>query len=157
MIIYKPSDPPSEIIFNLAQVAYEHRKLTSPDAEFILGEWVGLGVGETAQKISSGTFVMPAMVYTETGRHDVAESEGVTVVKGSFRLSTMNYVAAQSFAIGDRVIVTSSGGIGKLASYAAAGNGTYYVIGEVRVPPQVDGVSRLVVDVWANPMIVVKS
>ena len=154
MITYNPSDPSSEIIFNIGNIAYEKRNLASPGASFILGEWVGLGTNQTAVKISSSSFVMPAMVYTETTRHDVTESEGVTVVKGFFHLSTMNYVAGESFSVGDRIMVKSSGGIGKLAKLSTDA-GTYYVVGEVRVPPAVDGTSRLIAEIYTNPQIVV--
>jgi len=151
MITYNPSDPTSEIIFNLNGVCYEHRKLATPDASFILGEWVGLGANQSAVKIDSSSFVVPAMVYTETGRHDVAESEGITVAKGFFHLSTMNYVASQSFAIGDQVVVSASGGIGKLSKLSGSA-GSYLMVGVVRIPPAVDGVSRLVVEIYPNPI-----
>jgi len=153
MIIYNPVNPTSEIIFNLNAIAYVHRKLVTPDASFILGEWVGLGAGKTAVKINSSSFVQPAMVYTETGRHDVAESEGVTVVRGYHHLSTMNYVLAQGFAIGDRIMVMSSDGIGKLAKLSTS-SGTYYVVGEVMVPPAVDGIDRLIAEMYATPVVV---
>ena len=64
------------------------------------------GADTVAVKLASGiTVIMPRMVYTETERHDVSESEGVTVAYGNFWLKTMNYETGETFAIGDSVSV----------------------------------------------------
>jgi len=152
MITYSPQDPTTEIIFNLGQVSYEKRNLVAPTDSFILGEWVGLGAGNKALKISSNSYAInPRMVWTETGRDDVADSEGVTVAYGAaFKLSTMNYAVGESFAVGSELVVLTSGGIGKLLKLPAS-TGSYWVVGIVTVAPAVDGVSRLVADIYATP------
>lgn len=153
MITYNPQDPQSEIIFNLGQVSYEHRKLGSPSDSFFLGEWVGLAPGHKALKISSDAYsVVPRMVWTETGRHDVADSEGVTVAFGAYGLSTLNYATSQSFVVGSELVVLTSGGVGKLLKLPVDA-GSYWVVGIVTGPPSIDGTSRLIADIYATPFI----
>lgn len=156
MIVYNPSDPTTEIVFNLFGVALEGRNLVNPGDSFILGEWVGLGVNETAVKISSNAFVVPAMIWTSTDRHDVTESEKVTVATGIFRVSTMNYKTGENFSVGDSVVVLTNNSIGKLLKFPGT-TGTYYVVGTVRIVPANDGVDRLVVDIRPTVMTVVPS
>lgn len=147
MITYNPSDPLSEIIFNHRSVAYEARKLVLPNQAFFLGEWCGLGAGLTALTIdSAGNIVIPRMVYTPTDRHDVTESEGVTVALGYFHLSTMNYVSGESFSIGDELVIEVSSSVGKLAVINSGA--TNLVVGRVRVPPGVDGTDRLIAEIY---------
>lgn len=155
MIIYNPVDATTEIIFNLGQVSYEHRRLLAPDASFILGEWVGLGSGFTAIKIDSTGHVLPRMIWTATERHDVTESEGVTVAVGWFHLSTMNYKTGESFAVGDELVVLADGGIGKLAKYdTSVTASTVFVVGAVRGVPAVDGTDRLIAEIFPAPQMV---
>ena len=153
MITYNPSDPTTEIIFNLENVEYEARKLSAPDASFMLGEWVGLGANETAVKVADLDAVLPAMVYTPTDRHDVAESERITVARGHYFVSTMNYKLSQSFAIGDRLVVNVDGGMGKLEKIGSSD--TFTVVGIVRVPPANDGIDRLIAEIYPVPSIIV--
>lgn len=154
MITYDPTDPTTEIIFNLSAIALEARNLVTPDASFILGEWVSLGANETAVKITGTGFVLPRMVYTSTDRHDVTESEKITVVAGFHHLSTMNYKTGESFAVGSQLVALADAGIGKLAKLPAAA-GTYYIVGQVRKAPAVDGTSRLIAEIKADPQIIV--
>ena len=86
------------------------------------------------------------MVYTPTDRHDVTESEGVTVAVGYFHLSTMNYVTGESLAIGDELVVEVSSSVGKLAKFNTGA--TNLVVGRVRVPPAVDGTDRLIAEIY---------
>ena len=154
MIIYNIQDATTEIIFNLGAVAYEHRRLTAPSTSFILGEWVGLGSNYEAVKITSTDHVIPRMVWTETDRHDVTESEGVTVAVGWFHLSTLNYKLAQSFTVGTKLVALTDGGIGKLGALPA-GAGTYYIVGAVRQAPVVDGTDRLIAEIFPAPQTIV--
>ena len=66
----------------------------------------------------------------------------------------MNYKTGEGFSVGDSVVVLSDGAIGKLLKLPSA-NGTYYIVGTVRVVPANDGVDRLVVDIRPTAMIVV--
>jgi hypothetical protein len=154
MIIYNIADPTTEIKFNLSGVSYEYRRLPAPDTSYILGEWVGLGANFTAVKVLSTDHVLPAMVWTSTDRHDVTESEGVTVARGWFHLSTMNYKLGESFAIGDELMVGSDGGIGKLVKMAG-GSATHFIVGSVRQPPAVDGTDRLIAEIFPAPQTIV--
>ena len=127
-------------MFAHAGVNYEKRRLTAPDDSFILVEWVGLGTDTVMVKLASGIVViMPRMVlvYTETERHDVTESEGVTVAYGNFWLKTMNYETGETFAIGDSLSVkadVNTNGYGGLVTLPSA-MGTYWKVGVVRRPP----------------------
>ena len=91
-----------------------------------------MGADTVAVKLASGiTVIMPRMVYTETERHDVTESEGVTVSYGNFWLKTMNYETGETFAIGDSVSVkadVNSNGYGGLVTLPS-GMGTYWKVG----------------------------
>ena len=96
---------------------------------------------------------MPRMVYTETDRHDVTESEGVTVVYGNCWLKTMNYEEGETFAIGDSVSVkadVNTNGYGGLVTLPTA-MGTYWKVGVVRKPPLTDGSTPLLVEIYLNP------
>jgi len=142
MITYSPTDPTSEIYFAHGGVQYEKRRLPLPGSTFILGEWVGLGANNEAVILATGiTVLMPGMVYTPSDQHDVTESEGVTISRGNFWLSTLNYRLVQSFARGDSVSVEAdinSNGIGGLVKLPTA-TGTYWKVGVVREAPAVDG------------------
>lgn len=151
MITYDASDLAAKIIFNHRNVGYEHRGLPAPDSEFALGEWIGLGANDRAVKLTDGGVAidMPRMVYTETGRHDVTESRGVTVATGLYHLSTTLYVTGESFALGDNLMVQADGGIGKLAKLGTGG--TYWVVGVVRKAPATDGTDPLVAEIYPIP------
>jgi len=160
MIVYNPSDPKADIIFNDRMVAWEKRNLITPTASFILGEWVGLDANKFAVKISSSglatAIAFPAPVMTPTGRHDVAESEGITVARGSYWMKTQIYKLSESFDFNSQLVVVSDGGIGKLGKLPAQA-GAYLVVGRVTKPPVVDGTDFMEIEVYANPMIVVVS
>lgn len=156
MIIYNIQDPTTEIKFNLSGVSYEYRRLPAPDTDFILGEWVGLGANFIAAKITSSTYVNPRMVWTSSDRHDVTESEGITVACGWFHLSTMNYKVGEALALGDELIVVSDGGIGKLGKFPST-TGTWFVVGTVRQAPAIDGTDRLLAEIYPAPQTVVVS
>ena len=153
MILYNPQDATSEIIFNLGAVAYEFRRLPAPNTDYILGEWVGLAANFTAEKWASTGHVLPRMIWTQTDRHDVKESEGVTVVAGYFHLSTMNYITGESFAVGDELMVKADAGIGKLAKMT--GSGTWFIVGSVRQAPAIDGTDRLIAEIFPAPQTIV--
>ena len=96
---------------------------------------------------------MPRMVYTETERHDVSESEGVTVVYGNFWLKTMNYETGETFAIGDSISVkadVNTNGYGGLVMLPSS-MGTYWKVGVVRRPPTTDGSTPLLAEIYSNP------
>ncbi len=153
MIRYTIDDATTDIIFNASQLAYEFRRLPAPDTSFILGEWIGLATGFVAEKWTTTGHVLPRMVWTSTDRHDVTESEGVTVVVGYFHLSTMNYITGESFAVGDELMITADGGIGKLAKMT--GSATWFIVGAVRQPPAVDGTDRLIAEIFPAPQTIV--
>ena len=141
-------------MFTHAGVNYEKRRLAAPDSSFILGEWVGMSTDAVAVKLASGiSIVLPRMVYTETDRHDVAESEGVTVAYGNFHLKTENYKLAQTWVIGGSVSVEADidgNGIGGLVTLPS-GMGTYWKVGIVRRPPTTDGSTPLLLEIYQNP------
>ncbi len=143
----------ADIIFNLGKVSYEGRGLPTPSTEFVLGEWVGLAAGNKAVKITGSTLasniVAPRMVLTPTDRHDVAESEKITVARGAFDLSTTIYKTGSAFAVGSEVKVVSDGGIGVLGKYSS---GAGVVVGIVKEVPVVDGTDPLIVEVYETPL-----
>ena len=141
-------------MFAHAGVNYEKRRLNAPDDSFILGEWVGMTTDTVAVKLASGILVvLPRMVYTETDRHDVTESEGISVAYGNFHLKTMNYKKAETWAIGGSVSIEAdidSNGIGGLVALPTA-MGTYWKVGIVRRPPTTDGSTPLLLEIYQNP------
>lgn len=154
MINYTIQDPTTEITFNLGSISYEHRRLVAPSTVYTLGEWVGLGTNNTAVKWTSTNHVLPRMVWTPTGRHDVVESEGITVAVGYFHISTMSYKVGESFAIGDELVVLSVSSAGVLGSLPSAG-GTYFIVGAVRKAPAIDGTDRLFAEIFPAPQTIV--
>ena len=103
--------------------------------------------------ISGQAVVLPRMVYTESDRHDVTESEGISVAYGNFWLKTENYKLSETWTIGGSVSVEADidgNGIGGLVALPGA-MGTYWKVGVVRRPPTTDGSTPLLIEVYQNP------
>lgn len=154
MITYNPQDPTTEVVFNGDGLVYEYRGLPDPDTDFILGEWVGLGANKQAVKLATGVAIdNPGVVFTEKGRRDVQESEGLTILRGFFHLSTENYATSEGFAVGDEVIVGTDTAKGVLKKLPTSGGTTHWVVGTVFKAPAVDGTDRLIVSCYPQPIV----
>lgn len=132
------------------------KAMADPDAAFVSGEWVAENAEGKVAKIGSGSAAIvpephfPRMIWGGTDRHDVSESDSLTCLKGLYRAKTMKYKTGNSFAVGDKLVIYWDGTNGILTKIGTGD--TFTVVGEVVIPPTVDGTDYLVFEAYGTPV-----
>jgi len=158
--VYTDTKPNVDIIGGmLDDIQFLTRKMADPSVTFVDGEWVVENANGHVTKASSGSAaivpepIRPRMIFGGTDRHDVAESDSLTCLRGGYKAKTLKYKASSSFANGNKLVIYWDGTYGILGKIGSGD--TFMVVGEVTKAPATDVTDYLEFEAYATPYLVV--